>query len=1010
VVPNYPLSDALVCGRIPEGLAGPGAYRVPLFYTNPYGFYELDFLPTGLGSYSGYGYAPAAARYGPSGLIEYYKDHGTTAQNFYRSVDLRRTGEPVNLILFRSTAVALLNRINPQTMREFSDAQFLRPSGLVPFPSHAKFISPDGILDFVDPAEHFYLALKAGAAENELVAATRAFCLGVGPDHQPSPDREIEGAGYLAADVSIFRNLAQEAANSMIFLNDRRIRLQKPFGMIDEMTDSFHRKAIAYREAASAPAIPALQRNRTASNALVYAILNHPVIRGSISEAIWGILWYMGLLVPFVFFFEKLVFGCNDLRKQLAAQGAIFLVVFALLRILHPAFQMIRSSFMILLGFIIILVSGGVTVLLSGKFRENLEALHKLSGRVKGAQVNKSGIMLTAFMLGLNNMHRRKVRTGLTCATLVLMTFVMICFTSVQTDIVDRLLPVARAPYQGMLIKNDEFRAVTPGEIAALNRRYGEWHTVNERIALVGARNPWSNELVSPEIEIVAGIEPDTRGGTAYSVLMLRASEPLRQRIELLTQRGWFTPEQAASQDAPYPILLPSTIAESLRITPEAVDADPVPVRIAGRDFYVHGIFNPESLAAATDLDLDNLLPFDSRALAAPKSIGTNILAERDDPRVAAADILIGLVDRCPISVAGERRLMSAAVDMGNVGYREARERIEAYLEQSGRATNYGLDGIAYLGRRARQSSLAGLGAMVIPLIIAALTVLNTMKGSVYERREEIFVYNAVGIAPRYVFFMFMAEATVYAVVGALLGYILSQGTGRILTILDWTGGMNMNFTSLATVYASLTIVAATFLSTYFPARSAMEIAKPTEDAGWSLPVPKADDILEFALPFTFTHYDRIAVLGFFHRFLVNHGEGSAGPFYAGQPVLGVADHRDPLADQAVIPTVEANVWLKPFDLGVSQRLVIELPTDEETGEYISRLLLCRLTGTREAWLRLNRTFTVHIRRHFLHWRAVSEEMKAELHSEAQDLLRANLGGAPAAAAPNHRGGEPAHG
>ena len=31
------------------------------------------------------------------------------------------------------------------------------------------------------------------------------------------------------------------------------------------------------------------------------------------------------------------------------------------------------------------------------------------------------------------------------------------------------------------------------------------------------------------------------------------------------------------------------------------------------------------------------------------------------------------------------------------------------------------------------------------------------MRGSVYERREEIFVYNAVGIAPRYVFAMFFS-------------------------------------------------------------------------------------------------------------------------------------------------------------------------------------------------------------------------------------------------------------
>ena len=113
------------------------------------------------------------------------------------------------------------------------------------------------------------------------------------------------------------------------------------------------------------------------------------------------------------------------------------------------------------------------------------------------------------------------------------------------------------------------------------------------------------------------------------------------------------------------------------------------------------------------------------------------------------------------------------------------------------------------------------------------------MRGSVYERSSEIFVYNAVGIAPRYVFFMFMAEAMVYAVVGSVLGFLLSQGVGRVLTELGWTGGLNMTYASLPTIYASLTIVAAVFISTYFPARSAMNIAKPADEAGWKLPEPE---------------------------------------------------------------------------------------------------------------------------------------------------------------------------
>ena len=87
---------------------------------------------------------------------------------------------------------------------------------------------------------------------------------------------------------------------------------------------------------------------------------------------------------------------------------------------------------------------------------------------------------------------------------------------------------------------------------------------------------------------------------------------------------------------------------------------------------------------------------------------------------------------------------------------------------------------------------------------------------------------------------------------------------------------------------------------------------------------------------------------------------------------------------------VRCMTWLKPFDLGVSQRLEIELATDQDTGEFVSRVILTRISGTREAWERLNSTFVGRLRRHFLHWRAVSEEMKADLFIEAKALLEKN--------------------
>ena len=120
-------------------------------------------------------------------------------------------------------------------------------------------------------------------------------------------------------------------------------------------------------------------------------------------------------------------------------------------------------------------------------------------------------------------------------------------------------------------------------------------------------------------------------------------------------------------------------------------------------------------------------------------------------------------------------------------------------------------------------SQLAGKPAhyrIILPIHLFLVGVNVILQGtirlgqSVIHRNEfPSVIYNAVGVSPRYVFFMFIAEAFVYAVVGTMLGYLLSQATGRILTRFDMTGGLNMTFTSITTIYASLAVGATVFLS-----------------------------------------------------------------------------------------------------------------------------------------------------------------------------------------------------
>ena len=64
---------------------------------------------------------------------------------------------------------------------------------------------------------------------------------------------------------------------------------------------------------------------------------------------------------------------------------------------------------------------------------------------------------------------------------------------------------------------------------------------------------------------------------------------------------------------------------------------------------------------------------------------------------------------------------------------------------------------------------------------------------------------------------------------------------------------------------------------------------------------------------------------------------------------------------------------------------------DEETGEFKAQITLTRLSGTREAWLRLNKGFVKVVRRHFLHWRAVEDDERHTMFIEARSQIAEGL-------------------
>ena len=179
-------------------------------------------------------------------------------------------------------------------------------------------------------------------------------------------------------------------------------------------------------------------------------------------DVLAGVMFFIALFVPFAYCMERYLFCFRNIYQQLVAFLLILVMTIFTIRALHPAFQLTYSPMVVIIAFFIVGLSLLVSWIIFMRFEEEM-ANEQGRTQLGTPQASKMKAFGAGFAIGVSNLNRRKLRTGLTCVTLIILTFTVMSFTNVKslhkttdTRIADD------AAYEGVLLRHQYRLPLTP--------------------------------------------------------------------------------------------------------------------------------------------------------------------------------------------------------------------------------------------------------------------------------------------------------------------------------------------------------------------------------------------------------------------------------------------------------------------------------------------------------------------------------------------------------------------
>lgn len=219
-------------------------------------------------------------------------------------------------------------------------------------------------------------------------------------------------------------------------------------------------------------------------------------------------------------------------------------------------------------------------------------------------------------------------------------------------------------------------------------------------------------------------------------------------------------------------------------------------VRIAGRAFRIVGVQLPQGTSGGVSLDRYMWMPLRAfeRAFGTPASLQIFAAAPRDGDTADAED-------RARVSMRARRQLAPDAPDSFDIVRPEAsRSFVAAITERIG---------------------AAGPPISLMALLAAIVVVANTTLVSVAQQTREIGVRRAVGATQRDVVIETLAEATMVAIGGGIVGLAVATA---LLSVASAAVGLPLRLTPFVAASSLLAAAASGVIAGWYPARRAASI------------------------------------------------------------------------------------------------------------------------------------------------------------------------------------------